>query len=145
MDQIAELERMGEECAALEQELAELDQAVRAKQRKEEALRKAIEQAEDVKRRLSDAVRELEPKACEDLVTKLEENRQRLEMLETARGNLSGTLLDVREILGEMPVNDSGAMLDGMKAMLQGLLNYTDRLQKNLVLYAKSVTLEERK
>lgn len=145
MEQIAELERLGEECAAMEQELAQLDRDVKAKQREEEELRKTIAQAEEIKRKLSDAARELEPKASEDYVIKLEENRQRLEMLETARGNLAGTLSDIREILGEMPVNDSGASLDGMKATLQVLLNYTNRLQKNLVLYAKSVTLEERK
>lgn len=145
MQQITQLEKLGEECAAMEQEIAALDRDVRAKQREAEELRKKRAQAEDAQRGLSDVLRELGPIASEDFAAKLEENRQRLETLEAVRGSLSSTLSGIREILGETPVSDNGAMLDGMKTALQELLNYTDRLQKNLVLYAKSVALEERK
>lgn len=144
-EQIAELETMGQECAAMEQELAELGQTAQAKRRRVEELSEKKAQAEGVERQISDVLRKLDPIASEDFITKLERNRQRLVTLENVRENLSSTLSDMREILGEMPVNDSGAALDRMKDTLQGLLNYTDKLQKNLVMYAKSVALEEEK
>lgn len=144
-DQIANLEKMGQECADMEQKLSELDQAVRTKQHEMDELSKRKEQAESVERDISDVLRKLEPVASENFITKLEENRQRLETLESVRERLSGTLSDMKEILGEMPVDDSGTGLDSMKAILHRLLNYTDRLQKDLVTYAKNVTLEERR
>lgn len=144
-EQIAELERMGEECAALERELTELDLDIRAKQREAEELRKKVEQSEEVRQKLSNALCELKPIVSEEFIKKLDENRQRLETLEAVRGNLSGTLSNIREILGETPVTDNGALLDGMKATLQWLLNSTDSLQKDLVQYAKSATWGEQK
>lgn len=144
-EQIAELERMGEECAVLEQELTELNLDIKAKQCEAEELRKKIEQSEDVKQKLSNVLRELGPIVSEDFITKLNENRQRLETLEAVRGNLSVTLSNIREILGETPVTNTGALLDGMEATLQWLLNSTDSLQKDLVQYAKSATWGEEK
>ena len=98
-----------------------------------------------MEQRISDVLRKLEPIASGNFAAKLEANRQRLEMLEGIRENLSGTLFSMREILGKMPVSDNGATLDSMKDTLQGLLDYTDRLQKTLVAYARTVTLEERR
>ena len=137
-EQIAELEKTERECAAMEE-------TIRVNQRRAEELSRKREQSEAVARRLSEELRRLEPFASEAFLAKLERNKQRLEALETVRGNLLNTLSDMREILGEIPVDDNGAMLDSMGGTLQRLLNYTDMLQQNLVLYARNVTLEESK
>lgn len=144
-EQIAELERMGEECAALERELTALDLDIKAKQREAEELRKKAAQSEEVRQKLSDVLCELKPIASEDFIKKLNENRQRLETLETVRGNLSGTLANIREILGKTPVADNGALLDNMKATLQWLFHSTDSLQRDLVQYTKTATWGEQR
>lgn len=144
-EQISDLEKMGQECAAMEEELKELDRASEAKQREAEELNKKKAQAEDRERQIAGILLELEPIASEDFAAKLEKNRQRLELLETVRGNLSGTLSEIQEILGIIPADDNGVQIDRMKGALQGFLNYTDKLQDDLVKYAKSVRLEESK
>ena len=144
-EQIAELERMGEECAALERELTALDLDIKAKQREAEELRKKAAQSEEVRQKLSDVLCELKPIISEEFIKELNENRQRLETLETVRGNLSGTLSSIREILGKTPVADNGALLDNMRATLQWLFNSTDSLQRDLVQYTKTATWGEPK
>lgn len=144
-EQIAELEQIGQECAAAEQRIAELDRTIQAKKRRAEELNETKAQAEDVERQVTDVLRKLDPVASEDFITKLARNRQRLVTLENVRESLASTLSDMRETLGGMPVNDSGAALDSMKDRLRELLNYTDKLQEKLVTYAKNVTLEEYK
>ena len=144
-EQIADLEKMGQECAAMEEELRELDRANEAKKREAEELNQKKAQAEDRERQIAGILLELGPIASEDFAAKLERNRQRLELLETVRGNLSGTLSEIQDILGIVPADDNGVKADRMKGALQGLLNYTDKLQDDLVKYAKSVRLEESK
>lgn len=144
-EQISDLEKAGQECAAMEEELRELDRANEAKKHEAEELNKKKAQAEDRERRIAGILLELEPIASEDFAAKLERNRQRLELLETVRGNLSGTLSEIQEILGIIPADDNGVQIERMKGALQGFLNYTDKLQDDLVKYAKSVRLEESK